>query len=131
MYLNSLLKFVKYRWRDVFYFTYISLTSNSNHVRNNSCHFTCKHLNLHNSIISTFLSYLHLILHQRGNIESNLGPDKTKLKNFSWCHWNVNSLVAHNFQNSVNLKHISWVLHYAQQWKHTARWVLFGQIRSS
>ena len=55
------------------------------------------------------MSYLHLILLQHGDIKSNPGPDKTKLKNFSCCHWNVNSLVGHNFSNLCQLKHI---IHY-------------------
>ena len=66
-------------------------------------------LNLHNSTICNLLSYLHLILLQHGDIKSNPGPDKTKLKNFSCCHWNVNSLVGHNFSNLCQLKHI---IHY-------------------
>ena len=44
------------------------------------------------------LSYLPLILLQHSDIESNPRPEKTKLKNFSSCHWNVNSLVGHNFR---------------------------------
>ena len=57
----------------IFYFTFISLSSDSNHVWDNSYFSTCKHLN---SIISNFLSYLHLILLQHGDIGSNPGPDK-------------------------------------------------------
>ena len=55
------------------------------------------------------MSYLHLILLQHGDIKSNPGPDKTKVKNFSCCHWSANSLVEHNFSNLCQLKHI---IHY-------------------
>ena len=91
----------------IFYFSFISLTSGSNYVWDNSYnyHSTCKHLNLCNSIISKFLFYPHLILLQHDNIESNPGPDKTKLKkDFSCCHWIVNSLLAHSFSKFRQLK---------------------------
>ena len=96
----------------IFYFTIISLTSDSNHVWNNSHYSAGKHLNLHNSIISKFSSYLHLILLQHGDIESNPGLDKTKLKNFSCCNWNVNSLVAHNFSKLRQLEAYNSLYNY-------------------
>ena len=40
--------------------------------------------------------YLHILLLQHGNIETNPGPPKKKIKSLSRCHWNVNSLIAHN-----------------------------------
>ena len=40
--------------------------------------------------------YLHILLLQHGDIEANPGPPKEKLKNISCCHWNVDSLIAHN-----------------------------------
>ena len=33
---------------------------------------------------------------QHGDIEINPGPKKKQPKYFSCCHWNVNSLLAHN-----------------------------------
>ena len=41
---------------------------------------------------------MFLILLMNGDIESNPGPKtKTEKENFfSCCHWNVNSLLAHN-----------------------------------
>ena len=96
----------------IFYFTITSLTNDSNDVWNNSQYSTCKHLNLHNSIISKFLSYLHLVLLQHGDIESNPGPDKIKLKNFSFCHWNVNSLVAHTFLKLHQLEAYNLLYNY-------------------
>ena len=37
---------------------------------------------------------------QHGDIETNPGPTKEKIKNLSCCHWNVNSLIAQNFKIS-------------------------------
>ena len=43
---------------------------------------------------------MHVLLLQHGDIETNPGPTKEKIKNLSCCHWNVNSLIAHNFKIS-------------------------------
>ena len=40
--------------------------------------------------------FLHLLLLQHGDIESNPGPKKEQIKYLSCCHWNVNSLLAQN-----------------------------------
>ena len=40
--------------------------------------------------------YLHVLLLQHGDIETNLGPPKEKLKNLSCCHRNVKILIAHS-----------------------------------
>ena len=45
-------------------------------------------------LFSTYFS--HVLILQRGNIETNLGPTKEKIKNLSFCHWNVDSPIAHN-----------------------------------
>ena len=58
------------------------------------------------------MPYLHLILLQHGDIKSNPGPDKIKLKNFSCCHWNVNSLVAHNFSKLCQLEAYNSLYNY-------------------
>ena len=66
-----------------------------------------------NILIFLFLFYsafVFLILLMDGDIESNPGL-KTKTKNqnvFSCCHWNVNSLLAHNklsVQETYNIAH--------------------------
>ena len=41
---------------------------------------------------------------QHGDIETNPGPTKEKIKNLSCCHWNVNSLIAHNFTKISHLE---------------------------
>ena len=45
-------------------------------------------------VYSTY--FLNILLLQHGDIETNPGPQKEKTKNLSCCHWNVNSLIAHN-----------------------------------
>ena len=41
---------------------------------------------------------------QHGDIEINPGPKKEKTKNLSCCHWNVNSLIAHNLSKLAQLE---------------------------
>ena len=41
---------------------------------------------------------------QHGDIETNPGPQKEKTKNLSCCHWNVNSLIAHNLSKLAQLE---------------------------
>ena len=41
---------------------------------------------------------------QHGDIGTNLGPTKEKIKNLSFCHWNVNSLIAHSLTKIFHLK---------------------------
>ena len=47
---------------------------------------------------------MHVLLMQHGDIETNPGPQKEKKKNFSLCHWNVNSLAAHNLSKLSQLE---------------------------
>ena len=47
---------------------------------------------------------MHVLLLQHGDIETNPGPTKEKIKNLSCCHWNVNSLIAHNFTKISHLE---------------------------
>ena len=39
-----------------------------------------------------------------GNIEVNAGPKKNCSTNFSFCHWNLNSLTAHNYVKLSSLQ---------------------------
>ena len=39
-----------------------------------------------------------------GDIEVNPGPKKNCSTNFSFCHWNLNSLSAHNYVKLSSLK---------------------------
>ena len=42
-----------------------------------------------------FISVILLVL--SGDIETNPGPDPGYSNSFSFCHWNLNSIAAHNF----------------------------------
>ena len=46
-------------------------------------------------LLLLFISMILLIL--SGDIETNPGPDPGYLSSFSFCHWNLNSIAAHNF----------------------------------
>ena len=50
------------------------------------------------------LVYLYLFLQCHGDIETNSGPKHIKNKSISVCHWNLNSLAAHNFSKLTQLK---------------------------
>ena len=39
-----------------------------------------------------------------GDVELNPGPKQNTAKEFSVCHWNLNSIAAHNFVKLVHLK---------------------------
>ena len=58
---------------------------------------------------STFLFLLTLLhifvlLRRHGDIELNPGPSKSKGNTVSVCHWNLNSITAHNFSKLTQLK---------------------------
>ena len=48
------------------------------------------------------LIYIYSFLQCHGDIELDPGPRKLKINSFSICHWNLNSLTAHNFSNLHN-----------------------------
>ena len=45
-----------------------------------------------------------MLLRRHGNIELNPGPRKSKGNTVSVCHWNLNSITAHNFSKLTQLK---------------------------
>ena len=49
-------------------------------------------------------SYIFLLLQYHGDIDINPGPQKLKPKSLLVCHWNLNSLSAHNFSTLTQLK---------------------------
>lgn len=98
-----------------------------------------------NTFISKFLFYLNLLF-QHGDIESNPQPDKTKVKNFSCCHWNVNSLVVYKYSKLCQLEAYNLLYNYdficlsqtyidslwhKKKWGNSALLVQLGQIRSA
>ena len=48
--------------------------------------------------------YLFLFLQCHGDIEPNSGPINIKKNSIFVCHWNLNSLSAHNFSKLTQLK---------------------------
>ena len=50
------------------------------------------------------LLFLFVLLQCHGDIELNPGPKNLKTKLFSVCHWNLNSLTAHNYSKLTQLK---------------------------
>ena len=42
------------------------------------------------------LCFVLILLLKHGDIEINPGPKKKSAKCFSCCHWNINSILAHN-----------------------------------
>ena len=54
------------------------------------------------TIITLLFIFALLLCH--GDIEINPGPKKLKKNSLSVCHWNLNSLSAHNFSKLTQLK---------------------------
>ena len=50
------------------------------------------------------LTLIFLLLQYHGDIGLNPGPQKLKPKSLLVCHWNLNSLSAHNFSKLTQLK---------------------------
>ena len=59
---------------------------------------------LFNLSFNLFLSLLSLLLLLCGDIERNPGPKKDSWCNFPFCHWNLNSVTAHNFNKLISLE---------------------------
>ena len=52
--------------------------------------------------------HIFVFLQHHGDIELNPGPRKSKGNTVSVCHWNLNSITAHDFSKLAQLKaHIS------------------------
>ena len=61
---------------------------------------------LHKCLYISLLTLLYIFsfLLCNGDIESDPGPQKSKQNSLSICHWNRNSLSAHNFAKLMQLK---------------------------
>ena len=49
------------------------------------------------SIFIVYLLYCIRLIRLIGDIEQNPGPKPSSFKNFSICHWNLNSITSHDF----------------------------------
>ena len=56
----------------------------------------CSNLTALTILLFFYSTIIFLLLVQHGDIEINPGPKKKQPKYFSCCHWNVNSLLAHD-----------------------------------
>ena len=66
--------------------------------------FLCFHY-FENALLSLLtLLYMIIFLQRHGDIELNPGPRKSKENALSVCHWNLNSISAHNFSKLTQLK---------------------------
>ena len=101
------------QWRAVIgIFNFQGVTIPKNHLCNLSknliCLFkillVCWHYFESAFIFLLTLTYIFLLLQCHGNIELNPGPQKLKPKSLLVCHWNLNSLSAHNFSKLTQLK---------------------------
>ena len=61
---------------------------------------TCLNLILYISILVLYANHFWLdeiVLKLSGDIEENPGPKPSSNQSFSICHWNLNSMSAHNY----------------------------------
>ena len=56
------------------------------------------------SLVYCFYLFLFLLLLCNRDVESNPGPKKNKRCSLPCCHWNVNSLLAHNCAKETSLE---------------------------
>ena len=68
---------------------------------------------IQNIFLFFFNLFCCLFLRQRGDIEVNPGPKKkAAVKHFPYCHWNVNSLAAHDYKKVSLLEAYNAIHHY-------------------
>ena len=83
----------------------------SQHIYNQISIFYCLNtIKILNVLYSSY--FLHLLLLQHGDIESNSGPKKEQIKYLSCCHWNVNSLLAQNMCKISQIKAYNSLYNY-------------------
>ena len=69
---------------------------------------TSKHISigilLFNILLNLKLSFLSILIMLCGDVKINPGPTTISQQGFSICHWNLNSIIAHNFAKILLLK---------------------------
>ena len=68
------------------------------------CLFLCHHYLESFFFYLLTILYMFLFLRSHGDIELNPGPCKSNDNNLSVCHWNLNSITAHNSSKLTQLK---------------------------
>ena len=84
----------------IVYYSYFSNEVNSSHFLSVMLYYV---INGAIIIILAFLCIFNFLL-SHGDIESNPVPKRLKPNHLSICHWNLNSISAHNFSKIVQLK---------------------------
>ena len=99
------------QWRAVmgiFNWRFLGLSKNCNLSRNFTTVFETVLLYYHyfesEYIFLLAFLYISCFLLCHSDIELNSGPRKLKENTFSICHWNLNSITAHNFSQHTQLK---------------------------
>ena len=64
------------------------------------------------SLVYCLYFFLFLLLLCNGDVESNPGRKKNKESSLPCCHWNVNSLLAHNGAKETSLEACNSVFKY-------------------
>ena len=59
---------------------------------------------LFNILLNLKLPFLSILIMLCGDVEINPGPETISQQGFSICHWNLNSIIAHNFAKIFLLK---------------------------
>ena len=59
---------------------------------------------LFNILLNLKLPFLSILIMLCGDVEINPGPKTISQQGFSICHWNLNSIIAHNFAKIFLLK---------------------------
>ena len=96
-----LLFMVHFYDKDLGMMAFLSLYVNSINIKGSSLNkfaikcCTCPQVLMFFCPLLLFISVILLLL--SGNIETSPGPNPGYLKSFSFCHWNLNSIAAHNF----------------------------------
>ena len=81
----------------------------SQHVQSDSIFILPKYAIL-NVVYSGY--FLHLLLLQHEDTESNSGPKKEQIKYLPCCHWNVNSFLAQNMSQISQIEECNSIYSY-------------------
>ena len=64
------------------------------------------------ALLFDYLWFMYNLILLCGDVEINLGPNQNTAKKNSVCHWNLNSIAAHNFAKLVLLKAYNSIINF-------------------